>query len=130
MVLFFLPNPRDIVNINYEGRLMRKRHIFLSICIVTFIGLWIGTDPDSGIFQNIPYAAGLINILTSVSGGLFGLVILHYSRKFLMDYKSSDFNLALKAAKDDPVGAGLAAIAVAIMCLAYTGIIVAGFFAF
>jgi len=108
----------------------RRRHLFLILSIVSFLLLWISTDPNSGFISNLKYGAGLLTVITSISGSLLGLCILHFARKALFDYLSADFNKLLEKANDTAVGAGLGAIALAIMTLAVACVIIAGFFAF
>ena len=110
--------------------MFRERNMFIGIVIVSFILLWVITDPELNIVESIPFGAGLVSILTSISGALLGVVILHITRKGLMDYESADFNKRIISAQADPRASGLAAIAISLKTLAYAVVIAVGFISF
>lgn len=104
---------------------MRYRNVFLFILVLLPLSLFLVTDPDSGLIDSLQIGAGLLGLLTMLAVGLLGLALLHFSRKGLHDYDTSDINLLGKIAVKDPRGAGLQSIATAILTLAYALVVAA-----
>jgi hypothetical protein len=102
---------------------MRYRNIFFILGLSLVATLWLLTDPDNGWIQNIPFGAGLLALITTIITALVGIVFLYLIRRGMHDYPIADFEkLGIKASKE-PIGAGLFAIAISIMVLAYSIII-------
>ena len=106
---------------------MHKRTLGIIFITVLVICLLIGTDPDLGLVQHLPIGAGTIITLTFLLKGVLGVVVLHFSRKFFLNYAISDFEELGKIATKSPEGAGSYAIAIAIMILAFAIILVGSF---
>lgn len=107
----------------------RTRNLFIYSVVGLFIFTWLFTDPDLNLLENLPVGAGLLSLITSASGALFGVIILHFTRKGLMDYQSADFGDLLDKCTE-PTSAGLGAIAVALQTMAFAIVIAVGFMAF
>jgi hypothetical protein len=106
---------------------MRIRNAFLFLGVLLTIGLLIITDPDLGLVQNLGVGAGTITTFVFVLKGVLGSLLLHINRKAMFDYAIADFRVLGETANDTPQGAGLYAIALAIMTLAFAVVIVGSF---
>lgn len=104
---------------------MRKRSIFIWIGVFVAFGLWLSTDPDLGLFQNLPFGASLVSLITILVSAIPWLIVLHLARKAIFDYEIADFRKLLEAAVDSPTGAGLAALALAMGFVAISIVVAA-----
>lgn len=105
------------------SRLHRKRNYFALIGSFIMICLWLVTDPDAGIITDMPVGAKLLDIFTVLSKGIIYVLLLHYCRKYVLDY--INFKQLTDKAHESPEGAGLAAIAIAVYTLAFAIVIFA-----
>lgn len=106
---------------------MRMRNVFLFLGVLLTIGLLTITDPDLGLVQNLGVGAGTITTLVFVLKGILGSLLLHINRKAMFDYAIADFKVLGDTANDTPQGAGLYAIALAIMTMAFAIVIIGSF---
>ena len=92
------------------------RTLYFTLGIIAMITLWLVTDPDAAILTDLPVGGKLLMIFANLS--IFALYALafHWARKYIIDYV--DFEDYITRAIETPQGAGLAAIAVSIYCLA------------
>jgi uncharacterized membrane protein (Fun14 family) len=88
---------------------------------------WILTDPDLGIIQDMGFGAGVVTMVLFLLLGVISSALLYITRKAMMDYDAADFRILGEKASRSPEGAGMYAIAVAIMTLAFAVVIVGGF---
>lgn len=89
--------------------LKRTRLQFLWIGCLVALGGSLLSDPDSGL-------STLLGGLALVQG-VTAVALAHWSRKALLDYPEANLQKLFKKAGEEPTGAGLALIAVAIMLL-------------
>lgn len=104
--------------------LKRRRNVQLILWTVISLVLWLTTDPDLGLYQDLPFGGSVVALITTLVTALPFLLIFHIARKVLFDYASADYNKILLRALRTPIGSGLAAISLSIMMLAI-GIIIA-----
>ena len=106
--------------------LKRKwKYIGLLTWFLMFIIVVLGVDPDSDFLTNIPFGAGLIAHFSQILIAVSGVVTLYFMRKIFFDYVDADFHKLFRIASKEPVGAGLALIAIALHIIAYSIVIMA-----
>jgi hypothetical protein len=89
-------------------KVFRHRSLFLfGGAIITGV-ISFKTDPDPNGLST------LLGVL-SIFQGIWAVAIAHLGRKALTDYKIADQNQLFKKASEDPVGAGLALVALSII---------------
>ncbi len=88
-------------------RFLRYRFLFLLVGTLVAAGFSFYTDPDSGL-------STLLGGLAIVQG-VWAVAAAHLGRKALTDYPEADQRRLFAKAAEDPVGAGLALIALAIV---------------
>ena len=93
---------------------LRFRHIFITLGSLAVVGALYATDPDHGVSTSML----LLSIVTPVIAVLFA----HMARKALFDYPEADAQNLFGKAKESPVGAGLALVAMAIVLAALLGL--------
>ena len=94
---------------------MRFRNIFLGLGTFFVLSVLLLSDPGSGWIQQLPFGAGTLAILITLSTCVLYVGFLHFARKALVDY--IDLEIFFTKAYETPLGAGLALIAVAIMMI-------------
>lgn len=92
-----------------QRRRLRFRHLFLLGGSLAVMAALYFTDPDNGITT----AMLLLSLVTPIIAVAFG----HLARKALHDYPEADARSLFAKAKEDPVGAGLALMALAVVFL-------------
>lgn len=105
---------------------MRARSLYVVLGSFLVIAFWFLSDPDLNLVQNLPFGAGAVAMILYTLKGIILASLLHITRKSLMDYPETDFQVLGSQAQREPVGAALYAIAVAIMTLAFAVVIAAG----
>lgn len=95
------------------GLFWNKRNIYLTVATVVAAVLWMTTDPNDGVVNNLPFGAGLAFVILMLVRVAFLALSAHLIRKILFPYVEADFQLLLRKAKETPEGAGFAALAVA-----------------
>ena len=103
---------------------MRFRHIYTIVGSLVVLLLWLFTDPDLGIIQNLSYGASTVATLVILTKALLYVTLLHYSRKALFDYL--DLEEFFTKAKENSQSSAIALIAVSIFTLAISVAIYAG----
>ena len=94
---------------------MKYRDKFMLIGVsVVLISLFV-SDPDSGILQNLPWGGSTIAGILMFSKGIFAVAFAHYARKAYFDYPEGDFQTVAAKALEGTTGAGLLAVAFAIV---------------
>lgn len=96
----------------------RPRATYTWIVGFLVIAISLLTDPDSGFLQHLPFGAGTVATLIILSKGVLYCTLLNYTRKALMDYVK--FEEVWHRSKQSATGAGLFAIALGIMTLAFS----------
>jgi hypothetical protein len=96
----------------------RKRDIGLYVLTFFIVGLMLITDPDVGIIQNMSIGSGVLATVTLIVRCMLVICMIHWGRKIALPY--FDFSDTLAVARKTPEGAGLALIAVSVMCLAFS----------
>jgi hypothetical protein len=94
---------------------MRFRNVFITLGSVLTIILWLLTDPDSGIVQNMSIGAGTLATLVILTKSILYVAVLHLTRKALLDYL--DLESLFKKAKETPEGSGYAIIGVSLIMI-------------
>lgn len=95
---------------------MRFRNTYLILGSVLVVLLWLLSDPQTALVQNLPFGASTIASLVLLSKTVLYAGALHFTRKALIDYIDLEefFKMALKS----PEGSGLAIVGVSIFCVA------------
>lgn len=88
-------------------RFIRYRFLFLLVGTLIAAGFSFYSDPDSGLSTLL---GGL-----AIAQGVWAVAAAHLGRKALTDYPEADQRRLFAKAAEDPVGAGLALIALAIV---------------
>ena len=88
-------------------RFLRYRFLFLLVGTLVAAGFSFYSDPDSGLSTLL---GGL-----AIAQGVWAVAASHWARKALTDYPEADQRRLFAKAAEDPVGAGLALIALAIV---------------
>lgn len=96
---------------------MRFRTVYTLIGSIIVILLWLLTDPDLGLIQNLPFGASTVATLVVLSKALLYVTLLHFSRKALFDYVDLS-ELFDNAKKDKDSGEALIAIAIFTLAIA------------
>jgi hypothetical protein len=86
---------------------IRLRHIVLTLGSIAVLGALYLTDPDNGLSTGMLVLGLLVCVLA--------LALSHLARKALFDYPEADMRRLFAKAGEDPVGAGLALIALSIV---------------
>lgn len=102
---------------------MRFRNIYIFIGGFLVILLYLITDPDAGIIQNLPFGANTIVLLSTLLKSIWYVGLLHLSRRALLDYL--DLSAMLEKAEQTSEGAGKALIAVGLFMIAISIVIFA-----
>jgi hypothetical protein len=87
------------------------------------LAIWMLTDPDLGIINNLPFGASTLATLVITIKAVIYVALLHLSRKALFDY--IDMEYVFKKAMNTSGGAGYVAVAMGIVCLAVSILIYA-----
>jgi hypothetical protein len=88
-------------------RFLRYRFLFLLVGTLVAAGFSFYSDPDSGL-------STLLGGLALIQG-IWAVAASHWARKALADYPEADQRRLFAKAAEDPIGAGLALIALAIV---------------
>ena len=94
---------------------MRFRHFYMVLGTILTMLVWLITDPDAGVIQNLPFGTGLIASLAILLKTVVYVGMLHLSRRALIDYV--DLRVYFERALQTAEGAGQATIAIAIIML-------------
>jgi multisubunit Na+/H+ antiporter MnhB subunit len=101
---------------------MRYRDKFMFVGTgVVLLALFL-SDPDGGILQNLPFGGSTIAGLLVFSKAILALAFAHYGRKALFDYPEGDFQTTAAKALEGSTGAGLLAIAYAVVFFGLVGL--------
>lgn len=95
-------------------RKFRFRHLFMIGGGALVLGALYLTDPDRGITTGM--------LLLSLVTPLLAVGFVHLARKALHDYPEADARSLFKRAGEDPIGAGLALIALSIIAYGLMGL--------
>lgn len=102
---------------------MRFRHVYMiGFTFLAFLMLFV-TSPDVGFIDNLPMGAGFVATVVLMLRAVIYVAILHFSRKALFDYL--DMEALHEKAKEEPISAAIAMIAMAIAMVAISMLIVA-----
>jgi len=105
--------------------MLRKRSFFIWVGLLLTTVLWLSTDPDLGLYQDLPFGSSFVSLITIIVSTVPWLVLLHIARKALFDYKEADIRRTALIALKSPTGAGLVVVGIAIGILAIAIIIAA-----
>lgn len=106
---------------------MRFRHWFMTFGSLAVMTLWVLTDPDLGLIQNLSFGAALVATLVIMTKGVLYVTLLHLSRKGLFDYL--DFQKIAERAMQSSEGAGKLAISLGLAMIAIAIVIVGAAYA-
>lgn len=95
---------------------MRFRSIYIIGGGLFSLLLWLITDPDTGIVQNMKIGASTLMTITILLKSVLYVIMLHLSRKALFDYL--DLSAIIDKAKQSSEGAGMVAIAIGLIMIA------------
>lgn len=95
-------------------RNLRFRHKFMAGGSLAVLAALLATDPDKG------GSTGLW--LLGIASGMVALLMAHWGRKALHDYPEADARTLFAKARESPVGAGLALVALALVFSAVLGL--------
>lgn len=104
---------------------IRPRQAYLILGSFIVLLLWVISDPDFRLIENLPFGAGTVAMILYSFKSIILCAILHISRKFLFDYPEADFQKLGSIAKNEPMGAGLYAIAISLSTIAFAIVIAA-----
>lgn len=94
---------------------MRYRDKFMFIGTGVVLLALFASDPDVGVLNSLPFFGSTLAGLLIYSKAILGVAFAHYARKALFDYPEADMQSLAKKALESAEGAGMYAIAVAIM---------------
>ena len=94
---------------------MRYRDKFMMFGSGAVLLALFASDPDIGFLQNLPFGGSTLAGLLVFTKAILALAFAHYGRKALFDYPEGDFQKAAAKALESSTGAGLLAIAFAIV---------------
>lgn len=94
----------------------RFRSTFMYFGGVFVILIYILTDPDTGVIQNLPFGASTLVLLSTLLKSIWYVTLLHASRRALLDYL--DLASLFKKAEESPEGAGYGVIGVGLIMVA------------
>lgn len=87
--------------------MIRFRNLFLLLGSAIVLGALVATDPDDGLLTGF--------WVLSIAKGMVAVAFAHLARKALADYPEADMQTLFRRAREHPVGAGLALVALAIV---------------
>jgi hypothetical protein len=90
---------------------------------LSVIMLWLLSDPDLGLINNLPFGGSLLATLIIPTKAVLYVTLLHISRKAMCDY--IDLEKVYVKALETPQGAGSVAIAVSLLLIAVAFVIYA-----
>lgn len=105
---------------------LRFRNVFIVGGGLLTILLWILTDPNSGIIQDLPFGASTIVMLATLLRATWFIAMLHIGRRALLDY--IDLSQLFIKAEETSEGAGKAIIGIGLMMIAVAIVICAAVF--
>lgn len=94
----------------------RFRHTYMFIGGVLVLILYVLTDPNANIIQDLPFGASTLVLISTLLKGVWYVAFLHMSRRALLDYL--DLTTLFKKAEESPEGAGYAIIGVGTIMVA------------
>jgi|ERR1035437_564630 hypothetical protein len=94
---------------------MRYRDKFMFIGTGVVLLALFASDPDVGVLNSLPFFGSTLAGLLIYSKAILGVAFAHYARKALFDYPEADMQSLAKKALESAEGAGMYAIAVAII---------------
>lgn len=101
----------------------RFRDVYLFIGGTLVIFLYLVTDPNANLIQNLPFGASTIVLLSTLLKSIWYVGFLHFSRLALLDYVN--LSPLFRKAEQSPEGAGRALVAVALMMVSISIVILA-----
>lgn len=102
---------------------MRFRNQFMFIGGLLVLFLYVLTEADTKIIQNLPFGASTIVLISQLLKSVWFIAMLHAGRKCLVDYV--DLESLFRTAVQTPEGAGRAAMAVSVIYIAVALVILA-----
>ena len=96
-----------------------KRRIAALLTVVMFVLYYLGTDPDTKIFQNLSFGSGLILTFNIFVISMASIIVIEFIPDFFIDVIYGKEEDLRKQASNTPQGAGLALIAKSTRILAY-----------
>ena len=108
---------------NFYKDTPKGRKLFFCIIIPLALLSIYGTDPDIGLFGKLPLGTNLTNTLLILIPVFLYYAVLHIGRKILHDYVN--LGDVYKKAMEEPIGAGLVFMAIAIITVALAIVILA-----
>jgi hypothetical protein len=94
---------------------MRYRDKFMFVGTGVVLLALFASDPDVGVLNSLPFFGSTLAGLLIYSKAIIGVAFTHYARKALFDYPEADLQILARRALASPEGAGMFAIAIAII---------------
>ena len=107
-----------------------KRFFIATFTVIFFVLYFISTDPDTKIFQNLPYGSTLILTLGIFVIASVGLWIVEVFYDWFLDPVYGKEKKLVEIAKQDPKASGLTLIAKSIRILAAAIMVAASIIAY
>ena len=102
-----------------------KRKISIFLVVGLFILYYLGTDPDTSLFQNLSFGSGIILTLNIFVLSMAAIIMVEILPDYFIDVIYGKESLLRKKAFETPQGASNVMIAKSIRILAYSFIIAA-----
>lgn len=101
---------------------MRFRYWFMFVGSGLVLAALFASDPDIGILQGLPFGGSTLASILILSKAILAMTFAHFGRKALFDYPEGDFQDTAKKALEGSTGAGLLAVAYAIVFFGLVGL--------
>jgi hypothetical protein len=102
-----------------------KRRLIALLVITSFVVYYLVTDPDTKLFQNLPFGSGLILTLNIFILTAVAVWVVEVLPDYFLDIVYGRESKLVEIAKQTPQGAGYALIAKSLRILGYCIIIAA-----
>ena len=107
---------------------IRPRSLVSVFGTLVIFTLLVAFDPESQLISAPPYLAGSIAWIILSLRAVVGVALLFAVRKMFLDYPEADFRVLGARARENPIGAGLYAIAVSMQTVIIGAIIAIAMF--
>ena len=99
----------------------RFRYTYMFLGSLVVLLALVSADPEVGLLRQLPFGAPVVATILRLAMIVVFVTAMHLSRKGLFDY--IDLSEYFEKAKEEPIGAGLALVAVAIVMNAIASLI-------
>lgn len=106
-----------------EKKEIRFRHKYMVFGSLLVLAIWLLSDPDLGLIENLGFGSGLIATIIILTKAVLYVTLFHMTRKALFDYL--DFEEIANKAMQTSEGAGKLAMAIGMFGIAISILILA-----